>query len=146
MGLENGIVIIPKTEKGKDFLESFYSLSLIGKAKWKKNPWNKEWDFTYWQRCDNIRHKFLQEFSNKYDEDNQEIIFTFEDISKLLEVLDYFLDSRNWYADGDPLCKWHQCLPDIATTIHYFWVLIEKGICDERITEEDIEIFFYDRH
>ena len=146
MGLENGIVVIPTTSRGKDFLESFYSPELIDDAEWKENPWNVEWDFSYWRKCWNIRSKFLQEFNDKYDEDNQEIIFTLKDIPRLIKVLKYFLNSRNWEADGNSIWEWHQCLPGIADAIHYLYVLWDKGYDDERIEDIDITIYFYDSY
>ena len=146
MGLDNGIIIIPKTERGKDFLESFYSPELMEEAEWKENPWNKEWDFSYWRKCYNIRNKFLQEFSDKYDKEKQEINFNFNDIPHIIKVLKYFLKENNWEKDGCSIWEWHQRIIGIAETIHYFYVLFEDGIYRERITEEDIEIFFYNSY
>ena len=146
MGLENGLVVIPKTEKGKDFLESFYPSSLIDEAEWKENPWNKEWDFTYWRKCWNIRSKFLQEFHDKYDEDKQEIVFTLKDIPRIILTLKYFLKAKNWEVDGNSIWEWHEGLPQIAEAIHYLWVLLDHGYERERITDEDIEIYFYDSY
>lgn len=145
MGLENGIVVVPKTDKGRDFLITYYPSTTMAETINHENPWKEECEFVYWRKCFNIRNKFVQEFRNEYDEEKQEIKFSYTDIPRIMRILKYFLEEDNWEENGYSIWAWHERIIGIAEAIHYFYVLLE-GIYSEKICSKDIEIYFYDSY
>lgn len=140
MGLDNGIVIRPKTEKGRSYLERNF-------------PGNRDggkYDFGYWRKCWNIREKFIDDFN--YDKEEQVIVFEIKDIPAIIETLKYFLNENNWVYDGhtSSIFNWYEEIPSIAIAIndlYRFVDYIDEGADNEDdVTDEDFEIYFYDSY
>ena len=87
MRLNNSFKVIAKTEKGKDFLKSFFPPDM-------EDIYSGGWELTYFRKCWNIRNRFIERFN--YDYDKQEIVFILKDIPKIIKTFKYFLNERNW--------------------------------------------------
>ena len=143
MGLDNGLRIKGKTIKGKNFLNQY--------CKEIKDEYDPNWyDLGYWRKCWNIRQRFLDVFKDRYNEDEQEIKFKISDIPIIVnDVLKYFLDENNWNYNNSysQIFDWYEELPSIANAIHNLLFLIEDiERAEDPITDEDIEISFYDSY
>ena len=142
MGLDNGIIIKPRTEKGRRFLENhFHHL---------KDDIFCGYEFGYWRKCWNIREKFIDDF--KYDKEDCEIKFELDDIPAIIDTLKYFLDEDNWEYDGSTslVFNWYEEIASIAKTIrdlYLFYDYIDAGADNEDdVTDEDFDIYFYDSY
>ena len=136
MGLDNGIIIRGKTEKGTNYLVNNFS-----------NCYDKYiecFEFGYWRKCWNIREKFIDDFG--YDTERQEIKFELDDIPLIVETLKYFLNEDNWeYGDCySQVFSWIEELPSIANAIQDLWRFYDN--LDNELTDEDFEIYFYDSY
>ena len=142
MGLDNGITIRARTEKGKDYLEKYF----INNSRYSID----EYEFGYWRKCWNIRQKFIDDFG--YDEEKQLIIFELDDIPAILNTLKYFLNEDNWEYNGNHsvIFNWYEEVASIANAIndlYTFYANIDVGENNENdVTDEDFEIFFYDSY
>lgn len=139
MGLDNGIVIRGKTEKGTNYLKNNFSScydKYIG------------FEFGYWRKCWNIRRKFIDDFG--YDTERQEIKFELDDIPLIIETLKYFLNEDNWeYGECySQIFSWIEELPSIANAMQNLWRFYDNLDIDpdNELTDEDFEIYFYDSY
>ena len=57
----------------------------------------------------------------------------------------YFLTKKNWLRDGSSIWTWEQQLHNTADIIYLITEFMED-IEDEGITDDDIEIHFYDSY
>ena len=115
MGLDNGVVIKHKSLKGYDFLKDNFKYLC-------DEDYTGDFEFGYWRNCWNIRHRFFEVFSDKYDEDTQRINFKIIDIPVIIDgVLKYFLNEDNW---DDNRHEWWEILPSIASSIAPFIAVV----------------------
>ena len=134
IGLDNGIIIKGKNKKGQEFIKS------------RENSWN-EYELGYWRKCWNIRSKFIDDF--KYNKDEQKIKFSLKDIDKIIDTLAYFLVKDNWEYEGQTstVFSWEEEIPSIAQAIKNLYDLKEEiYYMDEKITDADIDFYFYDSY
>ena len=134
IGLDNGIIIKGKNKKGQEFIKS------------RENSWN-EYELGYWRKCWNIRSKFIDDF--KYNKEKQIIHFSLEDIDKIIDTLAYFLVKDNWEYEGQTstVFSWEEEIPSIAQAIKNLYDLKEEiYYMDEKITDADIDFYFYDSY
>lgn len=141
MGLDNGIRIEPKTEKGKNYLKNHFH--------YLEDSYG-DYEFGYWRKCWNIREKFLDDFI--YDRDQQEIEFKLNDIPAIINTLKYFLNEDNWEYEGKTswIFNWYEEVASIANAIrnlYLFYDYVDEGADNEDdVTDEDFEIYFYDSY
>lgn len=152
MGLDNGIVIKPKTKKGTDFLENHFSEN---REKYYSEP---TYEFAYFRKCWNIRRRFFDIYdeldsaiANNHDnEKDYSFEFAIEDIPVLVEkVFKYFLEEDNWEYDGicSQVFSWTEEIGSIAYAIRDLRFFYEDAVeSEDGITDEDIEIYFYDSY
>ena len=96
MGLDNGIIIKPKTEKGADFLKKYFKEN---REIYYSEP---SYEFAYFRKCWNIRARFFEIYSelestiaNK-NTNEYHLSFAIEDIPVLIaKVFKYFLIEEN---------------------------------------------------
>lgn len=131
MRLNNSFKVIAKTEKGKDFLKSFFPPDM-------EDIYSGGWELTYFRKCWNVRNRFIERFN--YDYDKQEIVFILKDIPKVIKTFKYFLNERNWKGNGGSIWSWYQAISWIADGIHYFEYLGRMAE-NQGITDEDIKIW-----
>lgn len=142
MGLDNGIIIKGRTEKGRRFLENHFH--------YLQDNIFAGYEFGYWRKCWNIREKFIDDF--KYDKENCEIKFELDDIPAIIDTLKYFLNEDNWdYNDSTSLVfNWYEEIASIANAIrnlYFFYDYIDVGADNEDdVTDEDFDIYFYDSY
>ena len=140
MGLDNGIMIKPRTERGRNYLERNFPGNRDG----------EKYEFGYWRKCWNIREKFIDDFN--YDKEEQIIVFEIKDIPAIIETLKYFLDENNWKYNGKTslIFSWYEEIASIANAIHDLYLFldyIDEGADNEDdVTDEDFEIYFYDSY
>lgn len=138
IGLDNGLIIKPKTTDGASFLaENFPGL---------KEHYSSEekYKFGYWRKCWNLRARFFEYFPPEYSE-SYHIYLTIGDLIVVIEkVLKYFLDENNWDR-ADSIWEWEIQLPHIAETIRDLRFFLQD-IKDEGLGNEDFEIYFYDSY
>ena len=145
MGLDNGIIIRARTEKGKDYLERYF-IKLKNDSSYSID----EYRFGYWRKCWNIRQKFIDDFG--YDKEKQCIIFELDDIPAIINTLKYFLDENNWVYNGNhsAIFNWYEEVASIANAInnlYRFYDSIDVGADNEDdVTDEDFKIYFYDSY
>ena len=150
MGLDNGILIKPKTEKGAKFLEENFAHI---KEKYCSEP---TYEFAYFRKCWNIRARFFEiyrelESTIANDNDNEyHLSFAIEDIPVLVEkVFKYFLIEENWEYDGicSQVFNWTEEIDSIAYAIRNLRFFYEDATDPEDgITDEDVECYFYDSY
>ena len=147
MGLDNGLIIKPKTERGKYYLEAYFHNLRNEYAE------KDEYEFGYWRKCWNIRQKFIDDFV--YDEEEQEIRFELDDIPAIIETLEYFLNKDNWkmgnvFNAGSTIFNWYEEIASIANAIrdlYIFYDNIDNDVDNEDdVCDEDFEIYFYDSY
>ena len=138
MGLDNGIIIRGKSERGREYLKGWEPL--------RNNWWSKdEYEFGYWRKCWNVRQRFLDIFDTYNDE--YEIKLTISDIPTIVnEVLRYFLNEDNWEYEGhcSQVFSWIEELPSIANAMSDL-----NGFYDDVVdfyTDDDFDIWFYDSY
>jgi hypothetical protein len=100
MGLDIGITIKGKTEKGKAFLDDYARINGVDK-------YDDGYEFGYWRKAWNIRARVYDVFKLKdYSDCNMFMSFKQLDIFEH-EVLRFFLDEKNWeYDDRSFLFSW----------------------------------------
>lgn len=140
MGLDNGFEIRGKSYDGDEFLEEF-GQSYPDFVKTYGS--HKVYELAYWRKCYNIRHKMFDSFPQFEDADGGKIKIS--ELPKLKGILTYFLKKKNWTVDGSSIWTWEEQLPCIANQIFLITKLMED-IEDEGITDDDIEIEFYDSY
>jgi len=140
MGLDNGFEIRGKSYDGDEFLEEF-GQSYPDFVKTYGS--HKVYELAYWRKCYNIRHKMLDSFPQFVDAEGGKIKIS--ELPKLKGILTYFLKKKNWTEDGSSIWTWEEQLPCIANQIFLITKLMED-IEDEGITDDDIEIEFYDSY
>ena len=144
MGLDNGLMIKPKTIKGEKYLERYFHTL---KDKYSDET---EYEFGYWRKCWNIRAKFFDDFD--YDEIDGAIYFKIEDIPQIINTLKYFLNEDNWEYDGNisQVFDWITEVASIANTmrdLYLFYEYIDEGADNEDdVSDEDFTIYFYDSY
>lgn len=145
MGLDNGIIIRGKTEKGKKYLINYFAYLL---KDYENNSETVKLEFGYWRKCWNIRKKFIDDFG--YDAKEQEIRFELDDIPAIIETLKYFLNEDNWAYKGEysQVFSWIEELPSIANAMRDLWIFYDylDSYSDNEFTDEDFEIYFYDSY
>lgn len=144
MGLDNGLIMKKKTQKGENFLKIYCS-------RLEETYAPGCFEFGYWRKCWNIRQRFLDVFKDKYNNDDYAIYLTIEDIPVIVEkVLKFFLDENNWEYDGhtSQVFTWYEELPSIAQSIRNLMEFYEDWRADDelKINNEDIEFYFYDSY
>lgn len=144
MGLDNGLMIKPKTIKGVTFLDTYFH-------KLKDNYSDEiEYKFGYWRKCWNIRAKFIDTFD--YDKIENAIYFQIRDIPRIIETLKYFLNEDNWEYNGNTslVFNWYEEVASIANAMHdlyLFYEYIDEGADNkDDVTDEDFIIYFYDSY
>ena len=142
MGLDNGIIIKPKTEKGFDFLNKYYHEEI------NKSYSPGEYEIVYWRKCWNLRGRMLEVFrDNPSDNDGYKTSLSIVDLKKVVElVLKYFLNEKNWNNEyGQSIWEWKTMLRNIADEIFEIRRFLDN-VKEEGIQEEDLEIYFYDSY
>lgn len=148
IGLDNGIIIKPKTEKGTNFLETYFKEN---KEAYYTEP---TYEFAYFRKCWNIRARFFEIYSKLKstiaNEDDYHFYFAIEDIPTLVEkVFKYFLIEENWEYDGacSQVFSWEVELRALAEAIRDLRLFYEYATDPEDgITDADIECYFYDSY
>lgn len=140
MGLDNGFEIRGKSFDGDQFLDEFGQNhpNFV-----KDYGARKIYELAYWRKCYNVRHKMFDSFPQF--EDSYGGTIKISELPKLKGVMTYFLTKKNWHRDGDSIWTWEQQLQNTAQIIYLITELIED-IKDEGITDDDIEIEFYDSY
>lgn len=138
IGLDNGLIIKPKTINGEIFLrENFPEL----KDKYSSDV---EYEFGYWRKCWNIRSKFFEYFPSD-DINDTHIYLNIGDLIVVIEkVLKYFLDENNWDRE-ETIWDWEIQLPNIANTIRDLRFFLQD-VKDKGLSNFDFEIYFYDSY
>ena len=143
MGLDNGIIIKGKTEKGRNFLKEYFS-SLEDKYT------KEEYELGYWRKCWNIREKFFEVFPEEYH-----VSLKFKDIPKVIKILKYFLKEKNWTKTNaqSQVFSWVDELPSIAISIQNLSRVYEEYLENKEYVEEykglndkDFDFYFYDSY
>lgn len=138
MGLDNGLIIKPKTPKGEEFLKENFSYLLDTFSSEVKC------EFGYWRKCWNIRARFFGYFPPDKANDSY-TYFTFGDLIVIIEeVLKYFLDEKNWDR-SNTIWDWEVQLPHIAETIQNLRFFLQE-VKEEGLSNEDFSIYFYDSY
>jgi len=143
MGLDNGIIVQGKNKNVKSMLKERYAY-----LEESYNP--GEYEFGYWRKSWNIRQRFLDVlyFKEQEQEHSGIILLSIEDIPVIVnKVLKYFLVESNWeYRDcSSTAFTWIEQLPSIARSIYDLSSLYED-IKNKGITDDEIEIYFYDSY
>jgi hypothetical protein len=139
MGLDNGLIIKPKTERAYNFLKKNF-------PHLQQNSYYYEfyWEFCYYRKCWNIRSRFF-EFNYAQDEDEQKLAIS--DLPVVLnKIIKYFLIEDNW-DNNDSIWSYNEIKPSLKRQVHdiqKFLDLLEKET--EKFSEDDFEIFFYDSY
>lgn len=146
MGLDNGIIIKAKSDNGLNFLRKNFS-----DLKAEFDDEGKEFEFGYWRKCWNIRSKFLEDFL--YEEENYKIRFSIDDIPEIIETLKFFVKEKNWTYGNGSIFEWSDELKHLLKVIRdlkFFYLGIEEfnlnNENEEKLREDDFEIFFYDSY
>lgn len=141
MGLDNGIMVKPKTLRGSRFLEKYFShLDKVG----------SNYELAYWRKCYNVRSKILENVENAHNAEDSKLYLT--DLVQVLEVMKYFLIRDHWYEDGGSIWTWEEQLRNTADIIYNltrFIEYLEDGDGDypeDEISEDDFEIIWYDSY
>ena len=142
MGLDNGLIIRAKNAKGDEFLRN------MGVKEEDLN--SGKYEFGYWRKCYNIRRAVLDEFANKgYDGEGGYLDLKISDLYKFRSVMKHFLIENNWvhgnsFTDGS-IWEWSTMLPSIGETIRLIDLFYDELQYSD-ITDEDLEIYFYDSY
>ena len=142
MGLDNGIIIKSKTEKGFDFLNEYYHDEI------NKSYSPGEYEIVYWRKCWNLRGRMLEVFKdNPTEMYGYKTSLSIVDLKKVVElVLKYFLDEKNWDSEyGQSIWEWETMLRNIADEIFEIRRFLDNAK-EEEIQDEDLEIYFYDSY
>lgn len=136
MGLDNGLIIKPKTDKGAEYLSENFD--------YLKNKYSSdiEYEFFYARKCWNIRYRFF-EYNLGYDADHRYLKIA-DLVSVVNDVLKYFLNEDNWDR-SESIWDWEVQVPHIAEAIKNLRFLI-KDVEYGDISDEDLEIYFYDSY
>ncbi len=141
MGLDNGILIKPKTLKGSRFLEKYFShLDKIG----------PNYELAYWRKCYNVRHKIFEYVENACDAGESELYLT--DLVQVLEVMKYFLVREHWYDENGSVWTWEEQLRNTADIIYNLTKFIEYledgegDLPEDEVSEDDFKIIWYDSY
>ena len=140
MGLDNGLMVRAKTIKGARFLEQNY-------ANIKDDCFANSYEFGYWRKCWNIRHKVLNTFKNKgYDGMGGDLILNIADLVTFRDIMKYFLIEENWRnSDYGSIWSWEESISGIAKTIYWITQFLED-VEYEGLSDTDFEIYFYDSY
>jgi len=139
MGLDNGIIIKPKTFRGEKFLEKYFSHL-------KNETFTNEYEFAYWRKCYNIRNKILNSI-DKAREGSESRNLTIEDLVQIRGIMIHFLNEQNWNMDGGSIWTWEQQLPNTAKIIRDITEFIEYLEDSEgEVSMRDFRIRFYDSY
>lgn len=141
MGLDIGITIKGKTEKGKAFLDDYARINGV-----EKEICGDGYEFGYWRKAWNIRARVYDVFKPK-DYNDCSMFLSFEQLNTFEnEVLRFFLDEKNWkYDDKYSLFSWVETLPSIAVSIQNIYCFLES-VAEYKLNNEDFEIYFYDSY
>ena len=147
MGLDNGVTIKGKTEKGEKFLKKYFKHA-------EEDYLPGYYEFGYWRKCWNIRARFFEYLPNSGEEDELYYYFSIEDIPTIVDkVLKYFLDEDHWeYNDcHSQIFTWAEELPSVACAIKDLRDFYELCTSEEEddigeVTDTDFEIYFYDSY
>jgi hypothetical protein len=139
MGLDNGIIIEPKTKKGMDYLARFDYLKE-----------DNGYEYGYWRKCWNIRQKFIDDFN--YNRKKCKIVFKIKDIPAIINTLEYFLDKEHWEYNGRTslIFNWYEEVASIANAIKNLYLFYddidESADNEDDVTDKDFHIYFYDSY
>lgn len=140
MGLDNGFDVRSKSYDGDQFLEEF---GQNHPEFVKQYSTGKEYELAYWRKCYNVRHKMFNSFPQFEDAEGGTIKIS--ELPKLKGIMTYFLTKKNWHRDGSSIWTWEQQLHNTANIIYLITEFMED-IKDAGITDDDIEINFYDSY
>ena len=132
---------------GKKFLKEY--------CKSLNDEYSPQWyDFGYWRKCWNVKHRFLHVFDDKgYDGQGGSFNLTIAELDDVVEhVLKYFLNEDNWDDDLGSIWEWHIEVVALAEQIYNIRNFLEdlainNGDPDNSfIDDNDFEIEFYDSY
>lgn len=140
MGLDNGLVIRAKSYDGNQFLEDFASYH----PEFRFESYFGGYELAYWRKCWNVRNEFMLAFDQIEDGDGG--ILSVADLYTVKQIMISFLNKNNWDNLGSgSIWTWEESLSNTARIIYLVTELIED-IDEANITDEDIEIEFYDSY
>ena len=138
MGLDNGLLIKPKTEKGAEFLDSHFNNL---KLSYYKIP---TYEFAYFRKCWNIRAKI---FDEKLGANGIDYKLKINDLKKFSKVMEYFLNRENWiYDNNNSIWEWEIQVANVADAIKRIYIFFDYLEGEEELTDEDFEIIWYDSY
>lgn len=137
MGLDNGLLIKPKTTAGGNFLaENFeycqdkYLSGII-----------PVYEFAYFRKCWNIRNAMITEGLAKNAEEYE---LKIADLEKVVLVMKHFLDENHW-DPAESIWEWYIQVPAIADTIKKIRLFLEY-LDGEDLDDKDFSIIWYDSY
>jgi len=147
MGLDNGLLIKGKTEKGRAFLEKSFSANKDDYYYDTDDKNTPVYEFAYYRKCFNMRDRMFQ-----YGllEDCGDKILSIKDLETMRnEVLKYFLNEDNWvignsFSNGS-IWEWEEMIGVIGENISDISRLL-RYIESDDITDADLEIWTYDSY
>jgi len=140
MGLDNGIMMKGKTKEGKKFLKKYFSEWL---DKYYTTEKEEIYEVTYWRKYWNLRNLM---FDNNFGVNEDHYILKIADLPVIVEkVIKPFLNEDYWNENDNSIWDWDEAIRNLGNNIfnlRYLMRMVEQ----KKITDNDIEIWFYDSY
>ena len=138
MGLDNGWIVKAKTIQGKQFLQDYFD-----DLKYEYSKFG-EYEFGYMRKNWGIRTDIIR---NIYGGESNEGDYNFKlnQIEDFISLLCYYFDEKHWRDEADSIWDWQYGIKQIANIICNLRRL-EEAAEAKGITDEDLEMYFYDSY
>lgn len=137
MGLENGIVVIPKSKRAKEFCEDFFSRykELIDFEEYK-------YEICYWRKYWSLNNEILEYLDKKFDLEETKFNLTLKDLKGIVDILKR--DISYDYYENNVRCLWEYPVyaRNLGNNIFELSNLIDE-LENEKYEENDIKIYYY---
>lgn len=133
MGLENGIIVIPKSIRAKRFCKEFFS-------NYKEEAYRYE--ICYWRKYWSLNNEILECLGKKFDLEETKFNLTLENLKGIVDILKR--DISYDYYENNVRCLWEYPIyaRNLGNNIFELSNLIDE-LENEEYEENDIKIYYY---
>ena len=140
MGLDNGIMMRGKTKKGRIFLKNYFPEWL---DRYYTTTEEEIYEVTYWRKYWNLRSLM---FDNGFGINGSHCNLKIADLPVIIEkVIKPFLNEDYWNENPNSIWDWEEAIKNLGGNVFNLRHLM-RAVEQEEITDDDIEIWFYDSY
>ena len=136
MGLENGIVVIPKSKRAKEFCEDAFE-------DYREDDPIEKYEICYWRKYWSLNDEILEYLHKNYSLKENRFYLTLKDLSAIMNILKRNI-SYDYYKDN-VRCLWEYpaYARNLGDNIFELSRLIDELEYEEYDEEEEIKIYYY---